>query len=125
MARAAALRWRRLPGDWKDGPFLGNGLLGVQVYRGVTANSVKVMVSHSQVQDQRPQWRAPYGFSRLPIGHFDLTLAGEVTGVDWTLDLWDAELRGTVTTTRGSVRFSMLVHNARTALLISTRPSAA
>ncbi|MFJ8777716.1 glycosyl hydrolase family 95 catalytic domain-containing protein [Streptomyces sp. NPDC102476] len=124
MARAAALRWRRLPGDWKDGPFLGNGLLGVQVYRGATANSVKVMVSHSQVQDQRPQWRAPYGFSRLPIGHFDLTLAGEVTGVDWTLDLWDAELRGTVTTTRGSVRFSMLVHNARTALLISTRPSA-
>ncbi|MDX3241289.1 hypothetical protein [Streptomyces sp. ME18-1-4] len=124
MARAAALRWRRMPGDWKDGPFLGNGLLGVQVYRGATANSVKVMVSHSQVQDQRPQWRAPYGFSRLPIGHFDLTLAGEVTGIDWTLDIWDAELRGVVTTTRGSVRFSMLVHNARTALLISTRPSA-
>ncbi|MDX2682644.1 glycoside hydrolase family 95-like protein [Streptomyces sp. NY05-11A] len=42
MARAAALRWRRMPGDWKDGPFLGNGLLGVQVYRGATANSVKV-----------------------------------------------------------------------------------
>ncbi|WP_399119799.1 glycosyl hydrolase family 95 catalytic domain-containing protein [Streptomyces sp. KM273126] len=124
MVRAAAPRWRRMPGDWKDGPFLGNGLLGVQVYRGATANSVKVMVSHSQVQDQRPQWRAPYGFSRLPIGHFDLTLAGEVTGVDWTLDLWDAELRGTVTTTRGSVRFSMLVHNTRAALLISTRPSA-
>ncbi|WP_338145636.1 glycosyl hydrolase family 95 catalytic domain-containing protein [Streptomyces scabichelini] len=124
MARAAALRWRRMPGDWKDGPFLGNGLLGVQVYRGATANSVKVMVSHNQVQDQRPQWRAPYGFSRLPIGHFDLTLAGEVTGVDWTLDLWDAELRAIVTTTRGSVRFTMLVHNARTALLISTRPSA-
>ncbi|MER8000007.1 hypothetical protein [Streptomyces sp. NPDC095613] len=112
-----------MPGDWKDGPFLGNGLLGVQVYRGATANSLKVMVGHSQVQDQRPQWRAPYGFSRLPIGHFDLTLAGEVTGVDWTLDLWDAELRGTVTTTRGGVRFSMLVHNTRTALLISTRPS--
>ncbi|WP_342749414.1 glycosyl hydrolase family 95 catalytic domain-containing protein [Streptomyces milbemycinicus] len=124
LVRAAAMRWRRLPGDWKDGPFLGNGLLGVQIYRGATANSVKVMVSHSQVQDQRPQWRAPYGFSRLPIGHFDLTLAGEVTDIDWTLDLWDAELRGTVTTTRGSVRFSMLVHNSRTALLISTQPSA-
>ncbi|MEU8873707.1 glycoside hydrolase family 95-like protein [Streptomyces javensis] len=124
LARAAAPRWRRMPGDWKDGPFLGNGLLGVNVYRGATANSVKVMVSHNQVQDQRPQWAATYGYSRLPIGHFDLTLAGEVTGVDWTLDIWDAELRGTVTTTRGSVRFSMLVHNARTALLISTRPSA-
>ncbi|BBJ38060.1 hypothetical protein SSPO_007780 [Streptomyces antimycoticus] len=124
LARAAALRWRRMPGDWKDGPFLGNGLLGVNVYRGATANSVKVMVSHYHVQDQRPQWAATYGYSRLPIGHFDLTLAGEVTDVDWTLDLWDAELTGTVTTTRGSVRFSMLVHNARTALLISTRPSA-
>ncbi|MFD0501026.1 hypothetical protein [Streptomyces rhizosphaericus] len=124
LARAAAPRWRRMPGDWKDGPFLANGLLGVNVYRGATANSLKVMVSHNQVQDQRPQWAATYGYSRLPIGHFDLTLAGEVTDVDWTLDIWDAELRGTVTTTRGSVRFSMLVHNARTALLISTRPSA-
>src|SRR5262245_9194480 len=42
MARAAAPRWRRMPGDWKDGPFLANGLLGVQVYGGATANSVKV-----------------------------------------------------------------------------------
>ncbi|MFD8455360.1 glycosyl hydrolase family 95 catalytic domain-containing protein [Streptomyces antimycoticus] len=124
MVRAAAPRWRRMPGDWKDGPFLANGLLGAVVYKGATPNSVKVMLSHTQVQDQRPQWRAPYGFSRLPIGHFDLILAGEVTGIDWTLDLWDAELRGTVTTTRGSVRFTMLVHNARSALLISTRPSA-
>nr|WP_247204600.1 hypothetical protein [Streptomyces sp. AgN23] len=124
MVRAAAPRWRRMPGDWKDGPFLANGLLGAVVYKGATPNSVKVMLSHTQVQDQRPQWRAPYGFSRLPIGHFDLTLAGEVTGIDWMLDLWDAELRGTVTTTRGSVRFTMLVHNARSALLISTRPSA-
>lgn len=81
------------------------------------------MLSHSQVQDQRGQWRGGIGFSRLPIGYFTLTLAGEITGVDWTLDLYDAELRGTVTTTRGSLSFSALVQNDTSALLISTRPT--
>ncbi|MGW1546674.1 hypothetical protein [Streptomyces sp. NPDC002346] len=81
------------------------------------------MISHSQVQDQRGQWRGGIGFSRLPIGYFTLTLAGEITDVDWTLDPYDAELRGTVTTTRGSLTFSALVQNDTGALLISTRPT--
>ncbi|MEC4017888.1 glycosyl hydrolase family 95 catalytic domain-containing protein [Streptomyces sp. H27-D2] len=121
--RAAALRWRRMPADWREAPFLGNGYLGCQIYRGKLADTVKVMISHTQVQDQRGQWRAGIGYSRLPVGHLTLTLAGTVTAVDWTLDLWDAELRGTITTTRGSVAFSALVHTSRGALLISTRPS--
>ncbi|MFE7236906.1 hypothetical protein [Streptomyces sp. NPDC057580] len=81
------------------------------------------MISHSQVQDQRGQWRGGIGFSRLPIGYFTLTLAGEITDVDWTPDPYDAELRGTVTTTRGSLTFSALVQNDTGALLISTRPT--
>ncbi|MFE7391802.1 hypothetical protein [Streptomyces sp. NPDC057582] len=81
------------------------------------------MISHSQVQDQRGQWRGGIGFSRLPIGYFTLTLAGEITDVDWTPDPYDAELRGTVTTTRGSLTFSALVQNDTGALPISTRPT--
>ncbi|WP_308409501.1 glycosyl hydrolase family 95 catalytic domain-containing protein [Streptomyces sp. A 4/2] len=122
--RAAAMKWRRLPTGWQDAPFLANGYFGAQLYRGATANTLKVMLSHSEVQDQRGQWRGGTGYSRLPIGYFTLTLAGEITAVDWTLDPYDAELHGTLTTTRGSLAFSALVQNDTGALLISTRPSA-
>ncbi|MFC9860657.1 MULTISPECIES: glycosyl hydrolase family 95 catalytic domain-containing protein [unclassified Streptomyces] len=122
--RAAAMTWRRLPTGWQEAPFLANGHLGALLYAGATPNTLKLMLSHSQVQDQRGQWRGGIGFSRLPVGYFTLTLAGEITAVDWTLDLYDAELRGTVTTTRGSLAFCALIHNDTGALLLSTRPTA-
>ncbi|MFI7340585.1 glycosyl hydrolase family 95 catalytic domain-containing protein [Streptomyces sp. NPDC050085] len=122
-ARAAAMNWRRLPTGWQDAPFLANGRLGAQLYKGTAANTLKLMLSHTEVQDQRGQWRGGIGYSRLPLGHFTLTLAGDVTAVDWTLDPYDAELRGTVTTTRGSLAFTALVHNDTSTLLVSTRPS--
>ncbi|WP_371792520.1 hypothetical protein [Streptomyces sp. NBC_01471] len=122
--RAAAMKWRRLPAGWQDAPFLANGYLGAQLYRGTAGNTLKLMISHTQVQDQRGQWRGGTGYSRLPVGYFTLTLAGEITAVDWTLDPYDAELRGTLTTTRGSLTFSALVQNDTGALLVSTRPSA-
>ncbi|ROQ69637.1 hypothetical protein EDD93_4138 [Streptomyces sp. 840.1] len=121
--RDAAMTWRTLPTGWQEAPFLANGYLGAQLYAGGSANTLKLMISHSQVQDQRGQWRGGIGFSRLPVGYFTLTLAGEITGVDWTLDPYDAELRGTVTTTRGSLAFSALVQNDTSALLVSTRPT--
>ncbi|MGO1048676.1 glycosyl hydrolase family 95 catalytic domain-containing protein [Crossiella sp. CA198] len=124
IARDARMLWRKLPGSWQDAPFLANGFLGVQVYRGATANQLRFMLSHSEVQDQRPQWEAAVGLSRLPIGYLTLTLAGEITAVDWQLDLWDAELSGTVTTTAGSLRFRALVHNDRGVLLVSLTPNA-
>ncbi|MET7717545.1 glycoside hydrolase family 95-like protein [Streptomyces sp. NPDC005407] len=121
--RSAAMVWRRLAASWQEGPFIANGRLGAQLYAGRTANTLTLMLSHSEVQDQRGQWRGGIGYSRLPIGYFTLTLAGEITAVDWTLELYDAELRGTVTTTRGSLAFSALVHSETGALLVSTRPS--
>jgi hypothetical protein len=82
------------------------------------------MLSHSEVQDQRAQWEAAIGLSRLPIGYLTLTLAGTVTAVDWRLDLWNAQLTGTVTTTRGSVALTALVHNSRSVLLVTLVPTA-
>ncbi len=116
----ARMVWRRVPTGWDNSPFLGNGFLGVQVYQGPEPNVLRFMLSHSLVQDQRAQWEAAVGLSRLPIGFLTLTLPGAVTAVDWTLDLWNAELKGTVTTTQGSLKFEALVHNESGVLLVST-----
>ncbi|QWF83687.1 glycosyl hydrolase family 95 catalytic domain-containing protein [Amycolatopsis sp. CA-230715] len=120
----ARMLWKRLPDSWQNAPFLANGYLGVHVYRGATPQALTFMLNHTQVQDQRVQWEAAIGLSRLPIGSLALTFAGAVTAVDWRLDLWNAELSGTITTTRGSVAFSALVHNDSGVLLVSLEPSA-
>ncbi len=120
----ARMIWKRLPKSWQEGPFLANGFLGVQVYAGAQPNVLKVMISHSQVQDQRGQWEAAIGYSRLPIGYLTLTFAGAITAVDWHLDLYNAELAGTITTTQGSVEFSTLVQNDQSLLMFSLNPTA-
>jgi len=126
IVRDARMLWQRPPDSWQTAPFLGNGLLGVQVYRSPASqapqgNVLKFMLSHGEVQDQRVQWEAGIGLARLPIGYLTLNLAGAITAVDWQLDLWNAELTGTVTTTQGSLAFTALVHRT---LLVTMTPSA-
>ncbi|MER6948573.1 glycoside hydrolase family 95-like protein [Nonomuraea sp. NPDC000554] len=124
VLRDAAMVWKRLPSGWQNAPFLGNGLLGVHVYnKGGEGDVLRFMLNHSLVQDQRGQWEAAIGYSRLPIGYLTLTFAGAITGVDWRLDLEHAELSGTVTTTRGGVRFTALVLEHRGVLLVSMTPT--
>ncbi|QDQ15330.1 glycosyl hydrolase family 95 catalytic domain-containing protein [Streptomyces spectabilis] len=125
LLRDAAMVWKRLPRGWQEGPFLGNGFLAAHVYAEPgEGNVLRFMVNHSHVQDQRGQWEAAIGYSRLGVGFLTLTFAGTVTGVDWRLDLDDAELAGTVTTTRGSVALSALILSHEDVLLVSTEPSA-
>ncbi|MFL6077359.1 MAG: glycosyl hydrolase family 95 catalytic domain-containing protein [Mycobacteriales bacterium] len=116
-------RWSRLPAAWTEGPFLGNGLLGSGVYAEPGANAVHFGVQHSQVQDHRPEFGSLFGLARLPIGHLTLNPVGAITGVDWRLDLWNAELRGTVTTAAGSLALRAFVHDIRAVLVVEVTPT--
>ncbi|MER6013836.1 glycosyl hydrolase family 95 catalytic domain-containing protein [Streptomyces bluensis] len=117
-------RWRRLPRAWYEGPFLGNGLLGSIVYREPGANALRFTVHHSEVQDHRPEFGHNWGLARLPVGNLLLRPVGALTGADLRLDLWNAEVSGTVTTDRGSIELRALVHNDRTLLLVTATASA-
>ncbi|MFI5610938.1 glycosyl hydrolase family 95 catalytic domain-containing protein [Amycolatopsis sp. NPDC051903] len=119
----ADLRWRRLPAAWTEGPFLGNGFLGSGVYAEPGKNAVRFTVQHSEVQDHRPQYGALFGLARLPIGSFTLEPVGAITGVDWRLDLWHAELTGTITTAAGSLALRAIVHTGQPLLAVEVRPS--
>ncbi|HEU4422749.1 MAG TPA: Tat pathway signal sequence domain protein, partial [Pilimelia sp.] len=117
------LVWRRLPTRWYEGPFLGNGRLGAMVYHELGSNAVRVDVQHGEVQDHRPEYQSLFGLARLPVGHLTLEPVGRITGVEWRLELWNAELRGTITTDRGTLRLRAVVHNDRSVLLAEVTPS--
>jgi alpha-L-fucosidase 2 len=112
IVRDARMTWRRLPEDWRSAPFFGSGDLTAQVHRGERANELDFVLSNGPLPANAQT------SSALVLG-----LAGAVTTVDWTLDLWNAELTGKVTTTRGSVAFSALVPAQRHVLLVELAPS--
>jgi hypothetical protein len=117
------LRWKRAPRYWFDAPFLGNGRLGTMVYQQPGTNVLRFDVQHSEVQDHRPQFGSKWGLARLPIGHLTLEPTGKLTGYDLRLDLWNAELTGTVTTDKGTLGLHVAVHNDRSVLIVSVTAS--
>src|SRR3954471_12659788 len=84
------LVWKRLPTDWWQGPFLGDGLLGTMVYKEPGKNQIRFTTQHSLAQDYRPEFGSAWGVCRLPVGHLTLEPAGTISKVDWRLDLHDA-----------------------------------
>ncbi|TCO64533.1 glycosyl hydrolase family 95 catalytic domain-containing protein [Actinocrispum wychmicini] len=116
--------WRRMPKTWFEGPFLGNGFLGSGIYAEPGRNAIRFNVQHSQVQDHRPAFGSLFGLARLPIGYFTLEPVGTITAVDWRLDLWNAELSGTLTTSAGSLRLRAIVHSVRQVLAVEITPTA-
>src|SRR5215207_1119966 len=119
----ADLIWKRMPATSYEGPFLGNGFLASGIYREPDANAVRFNVQHSEVQDHRPEFGSLFGLARLPIGYLTLEPVGGITGIDWRLDVWNAELRGTITTAVGSMRLRAFVHTERDVLAVEVVPS--
>lgn len=117
------LIWRRVPQTWYEGPFLGNGFLGSGIYAEPGRNAIRFNVQHTQVQDHRPEFGSLFGLARLPIGYFTLEPVGTITALDWRLDLWNAELRGTLTTSKGSLSLRAVVHSVRSLLIVEVTPS--
>ncbi len=118
------LVWKRLPRTWYEGAFLGNGFLAVGVYQEPGANAVRFKVDHGEVQDHRPSFGNEWGVARLPVGHLTLEPVGRITGVDLRLDLWNAELRGTIVTERGRLTIRALVQNDRGVFVVTVAPTA-
>ncbi|MCX4733363.1 hypothetical protein [Streptomyces sp. NBC_01363] len=102
----ARMVWDRPPGTWDEAPCLGDGALRVQVLAGATPDRLVFAV-----RGKGTSWRSP---ATGPV----LRLAGTPTAHHWQLDLWQAELRGTVTTTRGRVRFTAFVPHGRGVLVV-------
>jgi alpha-L-fucosidase 2 len=116
------LIWKRVPGRWEEGAFLGNGLLGAMVFA-PEKQLLAFQLGRSDVTDHR-QGREPIlARPRLPIGRFEVRTAGALTGGEARLGLWDAEWRATLRTERGSLAVRSYVHAERPVLLIELAPA--
>jgi len=110
------LVFETLPTQFDYGAFLGNGLLGTMIYRDGN-NRLRFEMGRADVTEHRRD------NNRLPIGGLVLETAGKIQDGTMRLDLWNAEVRGTVTTEKGRIQFRAFVHADVMALLLDLETS--
>src|SRR5438874_8340805 len=113
------LVWTRVPTTFYQGAFLGNGGLGAAMYQTGSAKRLTWRLGDSRVRDHQGTGGTNFGDARLPIGDLTLNTSGDVTAVSLRLSLWNAELHGTVTTTRGVLSVRAFVHGKRDVLVVA------
>src|SRR4029079_17584317 len=88
------LVWTKAPDRWETGAFMGNGLLGANVYATEDGKNLLWRMGRTDVVALD---------SRIPIGDLVLKTAGALKSASLRLDLWNAELSGTITTDKGVI----------------------
>lgn len=101
--------WEELPEYWHESAYLGNGRLGLMIYKEPGKNYLRLETGNCDVHDHREK-RDVFGIPRLLTGHFALYPKGEIISGKMHLNLWNAEATTEITTTKGEIRLSTFVH---------------
>jgi hypothetical protein len=123
------LVWEKLPDQWNEGAFAGNGQMGFVMYADLPGNCVVFHLGRMDVTDHRkaPDRKTSLGvpgadlffdFPRLDVGRMTLQPAGKILGGNLRMDLWNAEIRGTLTTDRGEIQIRALTLRERMVHLV-------
>jgi alpha-L-fucosidase 2 len=105
------LKWDTLPSLFDHGAFLGNGMLGTMIFTD-GSNRLRFELGRSDVTDHRRD------DGRLPIGGMILKTVGAIKSGTLRMILWDAEVRGEISTDKGHIRFRAMVHTNEMALIV-------
>lgn len=123
------LHWCVIPTQWSQAPFIGNGMMGSMIFR-QDDHSLIIQLGRSDVQDHRMEsgkhaipGRVIPNQSRLPIGYFALKTMGKLKDCDLRLNLWDAEITGTIRTDSGGIDLTAIMHSRKDLLVVRATPT--
>ncbi|WP_136605434.1 glycosyl hydrolase family 95 catalytic domain-containing protein [Paenibacillus dokdonensis] len=105
--------WKTKPISWDEGAFIGNGLLGAMIYSEEHRDQrhvLRFVLGRTDVTATRSG--NPKNFPvRVPIGELALEMVGWIyQPCEIRIDLWNAEMRAVIPTTKGEVRLRALIH---------------
>jgi alpha-L-fucosidase 2 len=102
--------WKCLPGNWREAPWTGNGMLGSMLW--IDRDALRVQVFRGDVQTHRPMTQGFSGYTRtrLQIGSHYLATAGKPSGCDLRLSYYDAEVVGKINTEKGTLKIRHFTH---------------
>ncbi len=122
------MKWDVIPHEWAVSPYLGNGNVGFTLFthkEDTGKNQVSLNVGRHDYYDHR----LPHEGSentwvytcRLPLGRFQLESVGDLVSSDLTLSLYNAELSGTITTTKGAYELSGFAHSGLDVIKVNVK----
>ncbi len=113
--------WEKLPIRWEEAPFIGNGLTGAMFYVDPEQKRLKWLIGRSDVGrlDYPATCRDP---NRIQIGALDQRLppGTNILGGAVRLDLWNAEIRGSVVTDKGKLHFNAFAPSGSASFIVTT-----
>lgn len=101
--------WNVLPTGRSEAPFMGNGRLGLMIYKDPGSNSLFFATGHAEATNHQKD-ATILGGELLPTGNFILTPAGKILRGQMVLDLWNAETTTEIWTDRGKINITSFVH---------------
>lgn len=108
------LYWDSLGTDFYDGIIAGNGRIGVNMYR-EGDRAIRFDIGRADVTDQRPHYpdsmftQQLISHPRLPIGKMMVRTEGNILSASIFLDIYNAEAKGTIKTTKGIIEIYFTV----------------
>ncbi|GAA3651276.1 glycosyl hydrolase family 95 catalytic domain-containing protein [Flavivirga jejuensis] len=119
--------WDIVPDKWQTAPYTGNGNIGFLFYQAEESESnvISLYIGRHDYYDHREAKTKAEEMlwikrSRLPLGYFNLKSKGKITGVNMRLDLWNAELTGVVTTSKGTYKIKGFTHSTKDVIFFET-----
>jgi hypothetical protein len=118
--------WDRIPNRWEVAPYSGNGNVGFLFYQQESEgkNTISIFTGRHDYYDKRLPYKGKELLwiyqCRLPLGHFTLKSKGDILSTNLRLDLWNAELTGTIQTTEGEYTVRGLTHSETDVIYFET-----
>lgn len=111
----------RFTQNWYEGAFTGNGLLGTMLYQ-EGKDTLRIDVGRTDVFDhQGDEVDKLFGKARLIIGHFRLLPPKNIQSVVTRMDLWNAEVRSSISLGREEIPLSMFTAAEEEVIVIEIR----
>jgi alpha-L-fucosidase 2 len=127
--------WTSMPTSLSNAPLIGNGLIGTYLF-GEGGTSLNFEVSRTDVFDHRNINYASvpgdingdltHYIGRLPNGRFKLGYVGTSANpvVNLRLNLWDAEVAGSIKTSAGTINIRAFAHAINNVIVLEVTPTA-
>jgi alpha-L-fucosidase 2 len=121
------MKWERLPMQWSEGAFVGNGQLGIMFYVDSVENRLVLQLGRQDVTDHRkaPDQKTSMGtkdanvmldYPRLDVGRMFLYPTGKIESGTVNLSLWNGEITVAVKTSAGMMDlkiYTLYDHNVQ------------
>ncbi|MDD4426134.1 MAG: hypothetical protein PHS40_09435, partial [Mariniphaga sp.] len=108
--------WDTLTSYYYDGPMTGNGLIGTVIHRmdknrfdGDT-NKILFEINRTDLTDSCDIRPEGYHWSRMQVGRFEFKPRGVLHQTNLRVDLWNAEVVGTIATSEGIIHVRHYTH---------------